>query len=199
MTAPSLPARDLPTMLAGPRIILRRLEDADAEAVHETTLAARAHLAPWLHWPQHHRTIEETRTAIRDDRLRWLQRDRVSMGIFARADGAFLGSMAIEVEEPRIPAFNLAYWIRPDLEGQGYVSEAARLVIACAFERLHARRVAIYCDPRNARSARVAERLGFAFEGHLRQDALTPDGEVRDTLVFALIPEDYERVRAAWG
>jgi RimJ/RimL family protein N-acetyltransferase len=186
-------------MLAGPRITLRRLEDADAEAVYATTLAARAHLAPWLYWPQHHRTIEETRTAIRDDRLHWLKRDRFSMGIFAHADGTFLGCIAIEAEELRIPAFDLAYWIRPDLEGQGYVSEAVRLVIACAFERLHARRVAIYCDPRNVRSARVAERLGFVFEGHLRQDALTPDGEVRDTLVFALTPEDYERVRATWA
>jgi RimJ/RimL family protein N-acetyltransferase len=184
-----------PAELIGPRVCVRRIEERDAPAVFAATEEARAHLAPWMHWPRHHRTLEETKATLRNDHLRWLHRDHFSMGIFDGAEGTFLGSIALGVEEARIPSFDLSYWIRPDAEGRGYVSEAVRLVTACAFDHLGAHRVAIYCDPRNTRSARVAERLGFAFEGRLRQDALTPDGAVRDTLAFAMVRADYERTR----
>jgi RimJ/RimL family protein N-acetyltransferase len=48
----------------------------------------------------------------------------------------------------------------------------------------------IRCDARNTRSAAVAERLGFVREAHLRNEARSTDGELRDTLVFSLIPSD---------
>ena len=38
-----------------------------------------------------------------------------------------------------------------------------------------------------ADSWRVAERLGFTLEGILRQDSLTPQGEPRDTRVYARV------------
>jgi RimJ/RimL family protein N-acetyltransferase len=184
-----------PTEFVGLHILLRRMDERDAPVLFATAQAALAHLSPWLHWPRQLRSLEATQAALRDDRMRWLRRDRFALGIFDRTEGTFLGGITLNVEEARIPSFDLAYWIRPDAEGRGYVSEAVRRVTACAFDRLGARRVAIYCDPRNTRSAHVAERLGFAFEGRLRQDTLTPDGHVRDTLAFAMIREDYERMR----
>jgi RimJ/RimL family protein N-acetyltransferase len=188
----------MPTSLTGRRVLLRRLEDADAPAVFAATDAARPFLTPWVHWPQHHRTLAETRAEIRDDRLRWLRRERFTLGIFARTDGAFLGIIALNAEVTAIPSYNLSYWVAPEAEGHGYVSEAVRLIVSCAFDRLGSRRVGLYCDPRNTRSARVAERLAFVFEGRVRNDSLTPDGLVRDTLVYSMIPEDYERARDSW-
>jgi RimJ/RimL family protein N-acetyltransferase len=116
----------------------------------------------------------------------------------ARTDEVFLGIIALNAEVTEIPSYNLTYWVTPDAEGHGYVSEAVQLIVSCAFDRLGSRRVGLYCDPRNARSARVADRLAFVLEGRVRNDSLTPDGLVRDTLVYSMIPEDYERVRDRW-
>ena len=70
----------------------------------------------------------------------------------------------------------------------------ARLV----FEDLARVRLELRCDARNARSSRVAERLGFTQEGRLRNESRDPSGQLRDTLVYALIPEDYARLRPLW-
>ncbi len=63
----------------------------------------------------------------------------------------------------------------------------------CAFDRLQANRVEIRMDPRNPRSRRVVERLGFVLEGTLRRCAPGADGRPEDRHVFALIREEYAR------
>jgi len=56
-----------------------------------------------------------------------------------------------------------------------------------AFGILGARRVEIRMDARNERSARVAERAGFTFEGLLRQDSIDVAGASRDTRVYSRV------------
>jgi ribosomal-protein-serine acetyltransferase len=51
---------------------------------------------------------------------------------------------------------------------------------------LQARRVEVRMDDTNERSWRVAQRAGFALEGVLRNDSLSPAGVARDTRVYAL-------------
>jgi RimJ/RimL family protein N-acetyltransferase len=66
-----------------------------------------------------------------------------------------------------------------------------KLLTDFAFTSLGAQRVMIRCDARNTRSAAVAERLGFVREAHLRNELRThTDSELRDTLIFSLIPSD---------
>jgi RimJ/RimL family protein N-acetyltransferase len=36
----------------------------------------------------------------------------------------------------------------------------------------------------------VAERCGFALDARLRNHAREPDGTLRDTLVYSLVPDD---------
>jgi hypothetical protein len=52
-------------------------------------------------------------------------------------------------------------------------------------------------DPRNIRSKHVPERLGFVFEGTLRNSVTDNDGLPSDRYVYALIPQDY--VRLEWA
>ncbi|CAN5556665.1 hypothetical protein BH24ACT21_BH24ACT21_10550 [soil metagenome] len=53
----------------------------------------------------------------------------------------------------------------------------------------------IRCDSINHRSRKVAERAGFRLEGELRNAEANVDGEPRDMLVYAMLPDEHRAVR----
>ena len=106
-----------------------------------------------------------------------------------------VGSSGLHRIDWGVPKFEIGYWCRTRFAGQGYVTEAVQGITAFAFEALGAQRLEIRCDSRNSPSARVAERAGFQLEGELRNNELDTSGHLRNTLVYAMIPEEYEAAK----
>jgi RimJ/RimL family protein N-acetyltransferase len=73
--------------------------------------------------------------------------------------------------------------------------ETKLLLLTHCFEVLGAGRVQLKTDVRNARSQRAIERLGATYEGTLRRYQRRTDGTVRDTVLFAVIAEEWPAVR----
>jgi RimJ/RimL family protein N-acetyltransferase len=190
---------DLPDEWVGERIVLRRWRDEDAQPLYDAIMVSKEHIARWLPWPRFYHSLDDAYQFIRGNSGHWSIHKHIGTGMWRREDGALLGSVGVTVHDWAVPSFEVGYWIGQMHEGHGYISEGVRLMLRFLFEELHAERVAIRCDARNARSKAVPERLGFVFEGCTRHDNVATDGTIRDTLVFALIPEEYERARAAWG
>jgi RimJ/RimL family protein N-acetyltransferase len=177
--------------LVGTRVIVRLWTDADAQSLFSAIDTARHHLSPWMDWVDRHQTVADTRDYITRTLLEFTRRESLSLGIFDRSnEQRVLGSSGYHNIDWAVPALEIGYWIIPDAEGQGYVTEAVGLLTDFALEEFGTNRIAIHCDPRNERSRRVAERLGYQFEGRLRNKTRTPAGDLRDSLVFSLVPED---------
>ena len=66
----------------------------------------------------------------------------------------------------------IGYWIASKFQGQGIITSACRALIDYAFREWNLNRVEIHCATTNKRSCRVAERLGFQWEGVLREAQL---------------------------
>lgn len=66
------------------------------------------------------------------------------------------------------------------------MTEALRAVTEYGFERMSLDLISATCYPDNARSRRVLEKCGFAYEGRLHHAELLWNGEVRDHLLFYL-------------
>ncbi len=117
-------------------------------------------------------------------------RETLSCSVWEIASNRYLGGTGIHPRSWEIGYFEIGYWLRATAEGHGYMTEAAQLLTNFALDMLKAQRVEIRCDERNQRSASVARRLGFKQEGCKRNDMLSPLGDLRNTLIFALIPGD---------
>jgi RimJ/RimL family protein N-acetyltransferase len=190
--------RDLPSEWAGARIVVRRWRDDDAPLLFDAIMESQAHLRRWLPWAGTYQTVDDAIEYVRRQSGHWSLREEVGVGIFARDDGRLLGGSGFHVHNYDLPSFEIGYWLRHSAEGHGYMSEAIRLLTAFLFDTFGAQRVMIRCDAANRRSGAVAERLGFPLEGTRRHDSLRADGTIRDTLVYAMIPDDYARARQAW-
>jgi RimJ/RimL family protein N-acetyltransferase len=192
-------ALDVPDRLVGARIVLRPFERDDVPAVFEAIAESRDHVRPWLPWADGHRTVEETHDFAAKQRADWVRRDGFGCGVFRRADGRVLGGAGLHVRDWRARSFEIGYWLRAGETGHGYTREAVALLSRFAFDLLAANRVVIRCDAHNDASRRVAEASGYALEGCHRRDGLTRAGELRDTLVFAMLREEYEAALPGWG
>ena len=183
----------LPDELRSGRLVLRPYHPDDAERVFEAVDESREHLRPWMAWVDGHASVDDSRDWCARCAANWLVRADLTVGVFAAASGHHLGCASLHDPDWGLRAFGIGYWLRASAVGRGYATEAARLLVDLAFERLGARRVELRCDARNEASRRVAERVGFVLEGRRRNAFLDPSGQPADDLVFALTSDDYAR------
>lgn len=177
--------------LVGERVLVRAYRTDDAEALFAALNESREHLYPWFpFFHQSHYELAETRDMLVRWHASWLLRENFFLGIFLQASGQFLGGVGFETRDWGCRSFEIGYWIRQQAQGEGYVSEAVRLVTDYLFTHLGAQRVEIRCDARNQRSAAVARGLGFQQDGCLRNVTRAADGVLENMLIFSLIPSD---------
>ena len=181
--------------LRGERIIVRPYRESDAQDLFKAVAESRDHLRPWLPFADEHRSVEESRDWIIHTMAHWLLRELLGLSIWEAATNRFLGGIGLHPHDWNTGYFEIGYWIRASAEGHGYVTEAVRLLTNYAFDTLQANRLEIRCDELNMRSAAIPQRLGFVKEGCLRNNATAPDGRIRSTLVFSLIPGEWQNKR----
>ncbi|MGH2515983.1 MAG: GNAT family N-acetyltransferase [Ktedonobacterales bacterium] len=176
--------------LDGARVRIRPFQVADAGAHFAAIEESRERIGRWLPWVPAYESVDDSRDTLARMRARWLLREDFDMGLFDRQSGALLGGIGFHPRNWASGYFEIGYWLRTSAEGQGYVTEAVRLLTDHLFASLDAHRVEICCDACNARSAAVAERAGFIREARLRNARRGADGVLSDTLVFALTDLD---------
>jgi ribosomal-protein-alanine N-acetyltransferase len=170
----------MPEALHSERLRLRPLRAADREPLHQL-------------W-----TDPDVRRFLWDDRVIDLATvDGViersgelfaseGFGLFAvtrRGETSLVGACGMYQFPEREP--ELIYSLARSHWGQGFATEAARVVMADAFERLGFARVLARTDTPNHASVRVMERLGMRFEGESVENGLP-------TVRYALDREAWE-------
>ncbi|MUL40554.1 GNAT family N-acetyltransferase [Streptomonospora sp. PA3] len=84
--------------------------------------------------------------------------------IVRRQDGELIGGLSLRLLPPFEEDFELHWQLRPDAWGNGYATEAARAVIAWAFEQGIEELFAV-ARPKNTRAIATARRLGMEWVG----------------------------------
>lgn len=91
---------------------------------------------------------------------------------------------------------SVGYYIGAQHQGAGLATMSVRAVLAFAFERLAFNRIELRCASHNIASQRLAERLGFSWEGLLRQAELIGETYV-DHFVYSLLRSEYDEQSSA--
>jgi N-acetyltransferase len=121
--------------------------------------------------------------------------ERIAYAVRRFHDGAVVGSTSfLNVDRASGGVEIGSTFLQPDARGGPVNPDMKRLMLAHAFAA-GALRVEIRTDARNHRSQAAIARLGAVREGVLRRQKRLWTGEVRDTVVFSIIAEDWPAVR----
>src|SRR4051794_30201935 len=178
----------LPT-LTGARLELRSLEDTDVPALF--SIFSDPEVTRFWSWVPYvvefeaARLLEEIRGHFRARRLfQW--------GIARRSDGLVIGTTTLfDWSAPHRRAaigyaLGRAHW------GQGLAAEAVTTLVRFAFDTLDLHRLEAGADPRNQRSLRLLEGLGFEREGLLRE-RYHVGTENQDDVIYGLLRSEWRR------
>ena len=84
--------------------------------------------------------------------------------------------------------------MRTDLTGKGVATEAARALLGLGFETMGLHRILMRIGVGNHPSRRVAEKLGFSYEGIAREEILVR-GRWMDHEVYSLLEQEWQRCK----
>jgi len=119
-------------------------------------------------------TEEETKAHISRAIARQEESPRTfyDFAIVRKSDNKLIGECSINITNAGNKEAMLGYLLNRKDWNQGYITEAARKIIAFGFERLGLHRIIASCDPANTGSYRVMEKSGMQREGYLREERM---------------------------
>jgi RimJ/RimL family protein N-acetyltransferase len=191
--------KNCPPLIETERLILRVPSVFDAPAANAAQRESFADLQRWMKWAGKPITLEETATYARLAAEVFGSGEDFALWGFLKGTDEFVMACGLHHCDWDVPKFEIGYWCRTLYQGHGYVTEAVRALTRVGFEQLGANRMEIRCDARNSRSRRVAERAGYRLEAELKNDSRTPNGLLRNTLIYALLPDEYRASPVYFG
>ena len=112
--------------------------------------------------------------------------------------GEFAGTTSLADPNPGQRTVSIGYtWLGRRWWRSGMNTEAKLLLMTYAFETLGAVRVAWVTDILNLRAQAAIERLGAVREGVLRKHRRRADGSWRDTVLYAMVDDDWPAAKTA--
>jgi RimJ/RimL family protein N-acetyltransferase len=114
--------------------------------------------------------------------------ERLTLAITLRQTDGLLGAITLNVRQGHGRA-ELGYWVGVEHWNRGYCTEAARAMLAHAFDALALHRVHATHLTRNPASGRVMQKLGMRHEGTLREHFRKWD-RFEDVAVYGILATD---------
>jgi ribosomal-protein-serine acetyltransferase len=174
----------------GDGVVLKLLEERDAPAVFAVVDRERAYLRQWLPWVDHTLEVGDSLSFIQTSLQQFADSDGLTLGIWCGS--AFAGTIGTHKIDWLNRKVELGYWLAPQFQHRGIVTSACRTLIEHAFEEWMLNRVVIHCATGNQKSSAVPRRLGFHFEGVLRQAQLV-DGAYLDLNVYSMLASEWKK------
>lgn len=146
-------------MLKTERLVLRPFEATDAEGLHSYLGDEEVvRYEPYGVMTPEECRLEAARRA--SDEAFWA---------VCLADGTLIGNLYLSGAD-EFGTREIGYVLAREHWHHGYAEEAARKLMAYAFEWLGTRRIIALCDTRNAASRALMERLGMRREGEFKKN-----------------------------
>ena len=119
-----------------------------------------------------------------------------SFAVYEKRSGELAGSTSLINANRPFRSVEIGYtWYAKRFQRTLVNTATKRLLLGHVFDELGVVRVQLQTDARNLASQRAIERLGATREGRLRKHKTYPSGDVRDSVIYSIIDDDWPAVR----
>lgn len=177
----------VPVLVSGD-LTLRPIRNADWRELDRELELGRAWLQRWEATQPGVAARTDTRSAVRA-MVSWMRRGESITCVMCWHD-RIIGQVSVsQIAWGSLRSCSIGYWIAERMAGRGLAPTAVALMVDHLFAVYGMHRIEICMRLENHASRRVAEKLGFRYEG-VRRGYIHIDGGWRDHHVFALLAED---------
>lgn len=174
-------------VLTTPRLRLRATLLSDAESYF--TLRSNADVLRYF-GSEPHQSVDETRDYIRRVLGWYAERDSLRWVITRGEEDRLIGSCCLFHFDEGYHRAEIGYDLHPDFWGQGIMAEAVGAILTYAFTGMGLHRVEANIDIANERSKGLLLKLGFTYEGVLRERYVFRD-QFEDEHYFGLLAHEW--------
>lgn len=178
------------------RLMLKILDETNSPQVLDYYMRNRDFLEEWEpKQPNDFYTLEAQAAQLRNNSKEFEEKRALRLWIFKKGDkegSRIIGTIAFNniVWGAFLSCF-LGYKLNKDEINKGYITEALKKGIEIAFNEYKLHRIEANIMPKNVRSLRVVEKLGFYNEG-LAHKYLRISGKWEDHIHMVLLNEELE-------
>ncbi len=174
-------------------ITLRLLDEADAPELFYLIDHSRDYLREWLAWIDDTKTVVDSKKFIKASMKLFEERIGLNLGIFFK--GKLAGIVGFNSFDWTNRIGVIGYWLGSNFQGNGIMTRAVTALIDYGFNVLGLNRIEIRAAYENERSRAIPERLGFQYEGQVRQGEWLYDHFV-DLIIYGMLEAEWEFERS---
>jgi ribosomal-protein-serine acetyltransferase len=177
--------------IPGARIVLRSADLRDVGALFRIICNSHQHLEKWLPWVDFVQTIDDERHIAEQ----WIydMQMRAAIHLCITFENEIVGLISTHQIDWMNQRTSIGYWIGSESTGKNFATEATAVLLKYLFDSLKLHRVFIQAATENAASNRVIEKLGFVWEGLLRENERVKDSFL-DHNIYGMTRNDFMRL-----
>ena len=172
------------------RLLLRQIQPYDAEALF-AILSDQESMEYYGHDP--HQTLDETKDVIRQIEERYARKEALRWGITLKGEERLIGSCSLFHFDEGFNCAETGYELNRAFWGKGIMTEAMSAILTFGFNDLGLHRIEAVIDIANERSKNLLLKLGFTYEGILRE-RFPFRGHFLDEHFFGLLKDEWKGI-----
>lgn len=182
---------DIVEQFESPRLHMRCDLAGHGIPVYEAEVETYEQLKQWFAaWATEPSTLEQTEERIRKCRIEFLERTLLAYNCYLKETNQLIGRAWFSNLNWDVPKGNFALWLRRSFQAKGFGLEIASAFTVFGIEKIGLKRIESYVDPRNEFSRKLIDKLGYQFEGRMRNYSFDNYGVMRDYLIYSITPRD---------
>jgi ribosomal-protein-alanine N-acetyltransferase len=174
-------------VLTTDRLLLRQIRATDVEAVFATFSDEEA-MKFYGHEP--HQSIDDSQEWIKRTQAGYDRRKSIHWGITLHGEDRMIGSCSFHRFDEGFHCAETGYELNRAFWRQGIMFEAMSAILTYGFTELGLHRVEAVIDIANEASKSLLLKLGFSYEGNLRQRYFF-HGRFEDEYYFGLLKDEW--------